>query len=157
MYKPFIDVMKIEDYNTRLIEIKNLTQKLPKVHYDVLEYLMRHLVKVSSKSDINKMEPTNLAIVYGPSLIRAEEKGEGDMQAAYANMMNMSFQNSLIENMITQTEVRKYLISSGCLMEIQTNRSFFANFIKSPFLIFPTQKCFGRQPQTINIPLRQLL
>ena len=105
LYKPFIEVMKIEDYNTRLIEIKNLTQKLPKVHYDVLEYLMRHLVKVSSKSEINKMEPSNLAIVYGPSLIRAEEKGEGDMQAAYANMMNMSFQNSLIENMITQTEV----------------------------------------------------
>jgi hypothetical protein len=106
MYQAYIDAMKIEDYNTRLIEIKNLVQQLPKVHYDVLEYLMRHLVKVAAKSDVNKMEASNLAIVFGPSLIRAEEKGEAGMQAAYANMMNMSFQNALIENMITQTEVR---------------------------------------------------
>ncbi|KAJ3366281.1 Rho GTPase-activating protein 15 [Kappamyces sp. JEL0680] len=104
MYSDFISVMKIEDYNSRLIEIKNLVQKLPKVHYDVLDYLMRHLVKVAAKSEVNKMEPSNLAIVFGPSLIRVEEKGD-DMQSAYANMMNMSFQNALVENMITQTEV----------------------------------------------------
>ncbi|KAJ3305747.1 hypothetical protein HDV03_001155 [Kappamyces sp. JEL0829] len=103
MYSDFISVMKIEDYNSRLIEIKNLVQKLPKVHYDVLDYLMRHLVKVAAKSEVNKMEPSNLAIVFGPSLIRVEEKGD-DMQSAYANMMNMSFQNALVENMITQTE-----------------------------------------------------
>lgn len=96
--------MKIQDYNTRLIEIKNLVQKLPKSHYEVLEYLMRHLVKVSGKSSINKMEPSNLAIVFGPSLIREPVVGDaGDMQAAYAGMINMSFQNELIENIITQT------------------------------------------------------
>ena len=97
--------MRIEDYNNRLIEIKNLVQKLPKIHYDVLEFLMRHLVKVAAKCDVNKMEPSNLAIVFGPSLIRVEEKGEADRQSAYANMMNMSFQNALVENLLTQTEV----------------------------------------------------
>lgn len=122
-YFQYIEAMKIEDYDSRLIEIKNLVQKLPKVHYDTLEYLMRHLGKVAAKSDINKMEPSNLAIVFGPSLLRAEEKGEVDMQSAYANMMNMSFQNACIEAMITQTEV---IIDqpSGYLMETQTNTKF---------------------------------
>jgi Rho GTPase-activating protein 12/27 len=105
MYTQFIDVMKIEDYNSRLCDIKTMVQQLPKVHYDVLEALMRHLVIVASHSEINKMEPSNLAIVFGPSLIRQPETNVADMQAAYANMMNMSFQNALIESMVIQTEV----------------------------------------------------
>ena len=97
--------MKIENYTDRLSEIKTLVQKLPKVHSDVLQFLIRHLAKVASHSEVNKMEASNLAIVFGPSLIRIEETGQVNMQAAMANMMNMSFQNSLVESMITQSEV----------------------------------------------------
>eukprot|EP00842_Homolaphlyctis_polyrhiza_P002985 jgi/Hompol1/3688/HPOL_001664-RA len=93
-YDRFIACMKIDDYNERLIEIKNLVQTLPKIHYDVLEFLMRHLVVVASHSAVNKMEPSNLAIVFGPTIIRVHATGNDDMQAAYANMMNMSFQNA---------------------------------------------------------------
>jgi hypothetical protein len=97
--------MKIEDYNTRLIEVKTLIQALPKVHYDGLEFLIRHLQKVASYSYQNKMEASNLAIVFGPSLIRVPETESSDMQAAYANMINMSFQNSFVEAIITQADV----------------------------------------------------
>jgi hypothetical protein len=105
MYEKYIEAMKIDDYNPRLCEIKTLVQKLPKVHYDVLEYLMRHLARVASRSEVNKMEPSNIAIVFGPSLLRAQEN-PADMQSAYANMMNMSFQNALIEAILSQTEVK---------------------------------------------------
>jgi D-serine dehydratase len=105
MYDKFIDAMKIEDYNTRLCDIKTMVQQLPKAHYVVLEYLMKHLVRVSSRSNVNKMEPSNLAIVFGPSIIRKPESNVPDMQAAFADMMNMSFQNALVESMIIQAEV----------------------------------------------------
>lgn len=104
MYEEFITVMKIEDYNNRLCEIKTLVQLLPKAHYDTLEYLIRHLLRVSIQSEENKMDPSNLAIVFGPSLIRVVEKDTNDMQAMMGNMVNMTFQNSLIEAIITQTE-----------------------------------------------------
>ena len=120
-YNEYMDTMKIENYNDRLSEIKTLVQKLPKVHYEVLEYLIRHLAKVASHGEINKMEASNLAIVFGPSLIRVEESGQVNMQAAMANMMNMSFQNSLVESMITQTEVSSFVNFSGSLMAIQNN------------------------------------
>jgi RhoGAP domain len=55
----------IDNYDNRLIEIKTLVQSLPKENYTVLEYLMRHLVRVASLSEENKMEPSNLAIVFG--------------------------------------------------------------------------------------------
>jgi D-serine dehydratase len=103
MYDQFIAVMKIEDYNNRLSEIKTLVQLLPKVHYDTLEYLIGHLLRVSAHSEENKMEPSNLAIVFGPSLIRDVEKDANDMQAMMGSMMNMGFQNSLIEAIINQT------------------------------------------------------
>ncbi|KAH9269669.1 hypothetical protein BASA83_008330 [Batrachochytrium salamandrivorans] len=103
-YDRFIACMKMDDYNERLIEIKTLIQALPKSHYVVIEFLMRHLVQIAAHSEINKMEPSNLAIVFGPTIIRVPSSGTDDMQAAYANMMNMSFQNALVEAIIVQTE-----------------------------------------------------
>ena len=124
MYHQFINASKIADYDTKLIEIKNLVQALPKVHYDVLDFLMRHLVNVAARSEVNKMETSNLAIVFGPSLLRLEEKGEADMQQQIANMMNMSSQNSLIENIITQAgvdfvELLTYLVAFRWKSELE--------------------------------------
>jgi hypothetical protein len=92
---------------------------------------MRHLNRVAANSDVNKMEPSNLAIVFGykgcilklicsPTAIRTKSNGNDDMSAAYANMLNMSYQNGLIEAIILQTEVNslKYFVYfySGYLM-----------------------------------------
>ncbi|KAJ3179713.1 Rho GTPase-activating protein 9 [Gaertneriomyces sp. JEL0708] len=99
-YDRFVAAAKVEDYDTRLIEIKNLVQALPKHNYDTLEYVIRHLRRVADHSEENKMEPANLAIVFGPTLIRPPE----DAQTAYMNMMNMTYQNQLIECILTQTE-----------------------------------------------------
>ncbi len=64
-YDRFIDAMKIEVYNDKLIAIKDLVQTLPKENYSVLEYLMSHLNRVSTYSEENKMDPSNIAIVFG--------------------------------------------------------------------------------------------
>lgn len=95
-YNDFIAVAKIEDAEKRLEEVTNLANELPKVNYDTLVYLIKHLIKVAARSDINKMEPSNLAIVFGPTLIRMPDEG----QSAYLNMMNMTYHNSLMEFMI---------------------------------------------------------
>ncbi|KAJ3055843.1 Rho GTPase-activating protein 27 [Rhizophlyctis rosea] len=100
-YDRFIDAAKIHTYDDRLIEIKSLVHALPKCNYDVLEFVMRHLCRVADESEVNKMEPPNLAIVFGPTLIRMPDEG----QAAYLNMMNMAFHNGLVEAIIKQTEV----------------------------------------------------
>lgn len=65
----FLLISGIENYDDRLIAIKTLVQALPKENYTVLEYLMQHLVKIASFSEKNKMEPSNLAIVFGYSVL----------------------------------------------------------------------------------------
>ena len=61
----FVLCAEINTYDDRLIEIKSLVHALPKANYDVLEFVMRHLCRVADESDVNKMEPPNLAIVFG--------------------------------------------------------------------------------------------
>ena len=93
----FLAVAENEDYNGRLLEIKHTLQKLPIAHYATLHRLIQHLVKVASQSGENKMEPVNLAIVFGPTLMRPREES---MDA----VMNTGPQNSVIENLIVQCD-----------------------------------------------------
>ncbi|KAJ3076528.1 Rho GTPase-activating protein 15 [Podochytrium sp. JEL0797] len=127
VYDQFIVSAKLSDYNERLIQLKTLIQALPQCNYNVLSYLLKHLKKydhlppkptqhphspshlnyrVAEKSDINKMEQSNLAIVFAPTLIRSIPPPEGQDAAmqGYASMANMPFHNKLIESMIEQYE-----------------------------------------------------
>ncbi|TPX45552.1 hypothetical protein SeMB42_g03955 [Synchytrium endobioticum] len=99
-YDDFIEASKISDYNERLMSIKALLHSMPKCNFDTFECLIRHMQKVASNGEINKMEPANLAIVFGPTLIRAPEEG----QTALMNMMNMSFHNQIIETILVQAD-----------------------------------------------------
>ncbi|KAJ3344321.1 ribosomal protein S15 [Gonapodya sp. JEL0774] len=65
MYEHFVEASRILDYDERLYEAKRLVDAMPVHNREVLEYLIRHLQKVTAKSDINKMEPNNIAIVFG--------------------------------------------------------------------------------------------
>ncbi|KPJ01693.1 Rho GTPase-activating protein 21 [Papilio xuthus] len=75
-------------------ELRRLVQALPAAHYATLRYLVQHLRRVAAHSAANKMEPRNLAIVFGPTLVRA---ASDDMLA----MVNdMSSQCRIIESFL---------------------------------------------------------
>lgn len=54
----------------RLKELKQLLIALPPYSYETMKHLFRHLNRVSKNCDVNLMEPKNLAIIFGPSIIR---------------------------------------------------------------------------------------
>ncbi|CAG8516487.1 4153_t:CDS:10 [Paraglomus brasilianum] len=74
-YDIFIEAAKITDYNEKMYRLHSLVHSLPQVYFETLETLMRHLSRVTSYSEENKMEPQNLAIVFAPNLIRPFEAG----------------------------------------------------------------------------------
>lgn len=49
-----------------------LREKLPIENYELFKYLNEFLVKVEECKDLNKMTSLNLAIVFGPNLVRAK-------------------------------------------------------------------------------------
>jgi hypothetical protein len=70
MYQHFIDADK-QTGKVRLLEIKALLKKLPPHSYETLKILIQHLNRVSHNCDVNLMEPRNIAIVFGPSIVRS--------------------------------------------------------------------------------------
>ncbi|XP_051538399.1 rho GTPase-activating protein 21-like isoform X3 [Myxocyprinus asiaticus] len=93
-YGDFIDANRIEDPVERLKVLKRLLHELPDHHYETLKFLSAHLKTVAENSEKNKMEPRNLAIVFGPTLVRTSEDNMTHM------VTHMPDQYKIVETLI---------------------------------------------------------
>ncbi|XP_016298878.1 rho GTPase-activating protein 21-like isoform X2 [Sinocyclocheilus anshuiensis] len=93
-YADFIDANRIEDPVERLKGFKRLLHELPDHHYETLKFLSAHLKTVAENSEKNKMEPRNLAIVFGPTLVRTSEDNMTHM------VTHMPDQYKIVETLI---------------------------------------------------------
>ncbi|XP_020285089.1 uncharacterized protein LOC109855339 isoform X3 [Pseudomyrmex gracilis] len=100
LYPMFIDADKIEDPQRRMTTIRKLLRDLPEHHFETLKYLMQHLKKIVEHSEINKMEGKNLAIVFGPTLVRAS--GSRDNMVTMVN--DMSHQCRIVESLLNNVD-----------------------------------------------------
>lgn len=71
-YDRLIEAARLQDYDERMFRLKSIIQVLPVTNYKVLQYMARHLERVKNQSHINKMETTNLALIFSMSLLRAK-------------------------------------------------------------------------------------
>ncbi|XP_060104334.1 rho GTPase-activating protein 21 isoform X1 [Heteronotia binoei] len=93
-YADFIDANRKEDPVERLKTLKRLIHDLPEHHYETLKFLSAHLKTVAENSEKNKMEPRNLAIVFGPTLVRTSEDNMTNM------VTHMPDQYKIVETLI---------------------------------------------------------
>ncbi|XP_076665071.1 GTPase regulator associated with FAK isoform X6 [Andrena cerasifolii] len=96
-YCRFISAAKQETKETRISDIHNLVYRLPKPNFNMLILLIRHLCSVAKKSDKNLMTVGNLAVCFGPSLLRPEEE-------TVASIMDIKFYNIVVEILIENCE-----------------------------------------------------
>uniref|UniRef100_A0A8C5PQK1 Rho GTPase activating protein 21 n=1 Tax=Leptobrachium leishanense TaxID=445787 RepID=A0A8C5PQK1_9ANUR len=93
-YNDFIEANRRENPNERLKTLKRLIKDLPDHHYETLKFLSTHLKTVAENSEKNKMEPRNLAIVFGPTLVRTSEDNMTHM------VTHMPDQYKIVETLI---------------------------------------------------------
>lgn len=98
LYGPLIEANKLEPEPARLSAIKRLVDELPEPHYYTLRFLVGHLARVAAKSSVNKMEARNLAIVFGPTLIRPGD----DSTVTMVN--DMAHQCRIVETLIDKID-----------------------------------------------------
>uniref|UniRef100_A0A8D8UFY2 Rho GTPase-activating protein 21 n=1 Tax=Cacopsylla melanoneura TaxID=428564 RepID=A0A8D8UFY2_9HEMI len=98
LYPAFIQADKIENPVQRMNTIKKLVQELPEHHLETLKYILQHLKRVVDNAEVNKMEARNLAIVFGPTLVRA---GGDDMVTM---VTDMSHQCRIVETLILNVD-----------------------------------------------------
>ncbi|XP_004715497.1 oligophrenin-1 [Echinops telfairi] len=93
LHKELVSAAKSDNLDYRLGAIHSLIYKLPENNREMLELIIRHLVNVCEHSKENLMTPSNMGVIFGPTLMRAQE----DTVAA---MMNIKFQNIVVEILI---------------------------------------------------------
>ncbi|XP_024921731.1 oligophrenin-1 [Cynoglossus semilaevis] len=93
LHKDLMRAAKSDNLDIRLSEIHFLTYKLPEKNWEMLGMLVKHLVSVCSRSNDNRMTPSNMAVIFGPTLMRAKEE-------TVAAMLDIKFQNIVVEILI---------------------------------------------------------
>ncbi|XP_062381749.1 rho GTPase-activating protein 17a isoform X4 [Sardina pilchardus] len=83
LYDEWIQASNVSDPDKRLQALWVVCDQLPKNHKANLRYLVKFLAKLAQDSEINKMTPSNIAIVLGPNLLWAKTEGSlAEMAAA---------------------------------------------------------------------------
>ncbi|XP_075156729.1 rho GTPase activating protein at 19D isoform X2 [Haematobia irritans] len=88
----------------RLTELKGLLEALPRYSHETMKHLFRHLNRVSKNCDVNLMEPKNLAIIFGPSIIRTPN------DALDVAVKDMKHQCRIVELLLTHYD---YFFENG--------------------------------------------
>lgn len=91
LYDQFLDSSRLPDLDERIAALRRTVQLLPPSHLAVLKYMTAHLLRVASLASVNRMEISNLSIVFGPTLLRARTE----------NFMNIGVQNGVVEQILT--------------------------------------------------------
>ena len=91
-----ITVASLPSRKAKIKGLKEEVSKLPGCHQATLIYLLRHLDKVTSYKLVNRMAVSNLAIVFGPTLMWPPTHLTNTNIA-----LNMMQQNMIVEALIT--------------------------------------------------------
>ncbi|XP_060246083.1 rho GTPase-activating protein 15 isoform X5 [Meriones unguiculatus] len=94
-FERFVEAIKEQDSNVRIKTIKSLVKSLPAPNHDTMKILFGHLTKIVAKASQNLMSTQSLGIVFGPTLLRAENES-GNMA------VHMVYQNQIAEFLLSE-------------------------------------------------------
>ncbi|CAK5079658.1 unnamed protein product [Meloidogyne enterolobii] len=97
LHQHFINAAKLHDGNQRVQHIHYWVYKLPSSQKNMLEMVIKHLRRVSNHSSENLMSISNLAVCFGPTLLRPREE-------TLAAVMDIKFCNVVVEALIANCE-----------------------------------------------------
>ncbi|XP_062298626.1 SH3 domain-binding protein 1 [Scomber scombrus] len=76
LYSDWFKAAGEKDMTEKMDQFKVLLKKLPPENYNNLRYLVQFLSLLSEQQAVNKMTPSNIAIVLGPNLLWPKAEGE---------------------------------------------------------------------------------
>ncbi|XP_060735959.1 rho GTPase-activating protein 45 isoform X2 [Tachysurus vachellii] len=102
--------------------LKELLTELPKVNMTTLRYIVRHLRRIAELEEDNKMSPSNLGIVFGPSLMRPRPSGA---TVSLSSLVDYPYQARIVETLI---------VFYSTIFPSQSNRTGAVCTVHSPSL-----------------------
>ncbi|XP_054848670.1 rho GTPase-activating protein 17 isoform X2 [Eublepharis macularius] len=98
LYEEWTQVANVQDQDKKLQDLWRICQKLPKQNLANFRYLIKFLAKLAQCSDVNKMTPSNIAIVLGPNLLWAKNEGSLAEMAAATSVHVVSVVEPIIQH-----------------------------------------------------------
>ncbi|KAJ0172450.1 hypothetical protein K1T71_011589 [Dendrolimus kikuchii] len=93
LHDDFIAVAKCERRSERVQGVAALVRALPPPNREMLHLVLRHLRNVAGRSDKNLMCESNLAVCFGPTLLRPERE-------TVASILDLKFYNVVVETLL---------------------------------------------------------
>ncbi|CAM4680571.1 unnamed protein product [Leuciscus chuanchicus] len=81
-FSRLMECVQMENVTEKVVQIKTIVSTFPRPVIIVMRYLFAFLHHVSQYSDENMMQPYNLAVCFGPSLLRGVEMGGDEVTLA---------------------------------------------------------------------------
>ncbi|XP_056102396.1 SLIT-ROBO Rho GTPase-activating protein 3 isoform X3 [Rhinichthys klamathensis goyatoka] len=81
-FSRLMECVQMENMTEKVVQIKTIVSTFPRPVIIVMRYLFAFLHHVSQYSDENMMQPYNLAVCFGPSLLRGVEMGGDEVTLA---------------------------------------------------------------------------
>jgi len=94
-FDQFMELAKLESKHEFVLKVRDLVKTWPRPTFVVMRYLFSFLNHLSEYSDENMMDPYNLAICFGPTLVPIPTDRD---QVQYQNLVNELIKNFIIFN-----------------------------------------------------------
>nr|XP_018898375.1 PREDICTED: SLIT-ROBO Rho GTPase-activating protein 1-like isoform X2 [Bemisia tabaci] len=92
-FEQFMELAQLESKHEFILKMKDLIASLPRSVVIVMRYIFAFLNHLSEYSDENMMDPYNLAICFGPTLVPVPEDKD---QVQYQNQVNELIKNIIL-------------------------------------------------------------
>ncbi|XP_066490563.1 SH3 domain-binding protein 1 [Tiliqua scincoides] len=89
LYDDWLKAASVKEPESRLEYLKDACSRLPKDNYNNLRYLIRFLAKLAEQQEVNKMTPSNIAIVLGPNLLWPQQTEGCQVQLDMASVSSI--------------------------------------------------------------------
>mmetsp|Transcript_30103 Transcript_30103/g.79011 ORF Transcript_30103/g.79011 Transcript_30103/m.79011 type:complete len:756 (+) Transcript_30103:154-2421(+) len=98
LYDQFMVAAREHDLEVRNRSVRKLVHALPLAHQATLEFVCRHLLRVAAHEEANMMGIQNVAIVFGPTLLRCSTS------SPQAILTDSSYQSAVIEQILSNLD-----------------------------------------------------
>ncbi|KAF8367210.1 hum-7 [Pristionchus pacificus] len=101
LYENFLNVSEVEDAAERIRCLTVMVDLLPKHNKCVLDRLIYHMARIAHQDSVNRMNAHNLALIFGPCLMRRKESVHAQDQLQDVNRQAICVA-SLVEEKLRQ-------------------------------------------------------
>ncbi|VDO57486.1 unnamed protein product [Haemonchus placei] len=113
LYENFLNVSEVDDGIERGRCLAVMIDLLPKTNRGLLDRLMFHLARVAHQEAVNKMGPSNLALIFGPCILRRQDNVHAQEQ-----LNDVSRQAICVQTLIEE-KLRQYKATLINIVELE--------------------------------------